>query len=70
MTFRMVWKQFLAAILIYAVSVGLANAQVSTGQILGTVTDPAGSVIPGASVTVTNVGTAIVWHTKTDAHAR
>jgi hypothetical protein len=60
------WKQLFAAFLVCAVSVGLAYGQVSTGQILGTVTDPSGSVIPGASVTVTNVGTGVVWRTTSD----
>lgn len=33
------------------------SAQDATGIVLGTVTDPQGSVIPGAQVTVTNTGT-------------
>src|SRR3954454_1392722 len=34
-----------------------AFAQVETGQIAGTVTDPQGAVISGATVTVTSTGT-------------
>ena len=34
-----------------------STAQVETGQLAGAVTDPSGAVIPGASVTVTNLGT-------------
>ena len=33
------------------------HAQVDTGSILGTVTDPSGAVIGNASVTLTNEGT-------------
>jgi hypothetical protein len=32
-------------------------AQVTTGDILGTITDPTGAMIPNAKITVTNVGT-------------
>lgn len=38
-------------------SVGMAHAQGSSGQITGTVTDPSGAVIPGVSITVTSVQT-------------
>ncbi len=36
---------------------GTCNAVGPTGRIVGTVTDPAGSVLPGARVVVTNLGT-------------
>ncbi|HEY2931327.1 MAG TPA: TonB-dependent receptor [Acidobacteriota bacterium] len=42
------------------------NAQVTTGTILGTVADPSGAVIPGASVTATHVETGISRATVTD----
>jgi hypothetical protein len=35
-----------------------ASAQTIYGSVLGTVTDPSGAVIPGATVNVTNIGTA------------
>lgn len=38
---------------------GLAHAQVSTGTILGSVVDPTGAVVVGATVTVTNMGTNV-----------
>jgi hypothetical protein len=38
-------------------SVGFAQSSVSTGGIVGTVTDPTGAVVAGAKVTITNVGT-------------
>lgn len=47
----------LAILLLFA---GAAWAQITTGSISGTVTDPAGAVIPGAKVQVTNQGTGVV----------
>ncbi len=44
-----------------------AAAQSATGQILGTVTDPTGAVIPGATVTVTNTATNVSRTVKTTA---
>jgi hypothetical protein len=35
----------------------VAQAQVVTGDILGTITDPSGAVVPGAKITITNTGT-------------
>jgi hypothetical protein len=37
---------------------GPASAQTTTGAILGTVTDPQGNVVPGATVTIVHEGTA------------
>jgi hypothetical protein len=37
----------------------------TSGTITGTVTDPSGSAVPGATVTVTNVGTGVVARTVT-----
>jgi len=49
------------AVIVFAVSAALqcAFAQ-ETGQILGTVTDPSGAVVPNVIVTVTNLGTNAV----------
>lgn len=47
----------LAALLAFILSPALLTAQTATGSIVGTVVDQAGNVIPGAIVTVTNVGT-------------
>ena len=43
-------------------------AQLDNATILGTVTDPSGGVIPGASVTVLNLGTAAVVSLTTDSN--
>jgi hypothetical protein len=43
------------------------NAQSSLGTILGNVRDPSGSAIPGATVTVTNIGTNTKSTYQTDA---
>ena len=45
---------------------GSLHAQTLVGQIAGTVTDQTGGVIPGASVTVTNVGTQNVRTATTE----
>lgn len=39
-------------------------AQIATGGITGTVTDPTGAVVPGVTVTLTNTGTSVVRTTK------
>jgi Carboxypeptidase regulatory-like domain len=44
----------LSAVLLFTLSV---SAQTFYGSIVGTVTDPSGSVVPGASVTLTNTAT-------------
>src|ERR1700722_19706547 len=52
----------LVFVLLAAVSV---SAQTFRGTILGTVTDPSGAVLPGAKVTVKNVGTGLERTTET-----
>jgi hypothetical protein len=43
------------------------KAQIVTGSIAGTITDPSGSVIPGVSVTLLQVSTNSARHSVTDA---
>ena len=56
----------LAACLLLATA-QLCIGQTATAEISGRVTDPSGAVIPGASVTVTNVDTGIERKTSTSA---
>ena len=58
-------RVFLTALVIL-LSVSVAKAQQSTADILGTVTDPGGAAIVGATVTVQNVGTQATRTTQTD----
>jgi len=51
-----VFVVFVAAFLVFAAS-GVAWSQTVQGVITGTVTDPTGAVVPGATVTITNIGT-------------
>ena len=44
-----------------------AEAQVTTGTIVGTVKDPEGAVVPGATVTITEVGQG---HRRSRHHGR
>ncbi len=43
---------------------GPLPAQIDTGGITGTVTDPAGAVVPGATITLTNDATGVLLSTK------
>ncbi|MFZ0770851.1 MAG: carboxypeptidase regulatory-like domain-containing protein [Candidatus Sulfotelmatobacter sp.] len=54
----------LVFVLLAAVTV---SAQTFRGTILGTATDPSGAVLPGAKVTVKNVGTGLERTTETSA---
>jgi len=55
----------LLALTLAAVSPVPVRAQVETGQITGTVTDPQGAVVPGATVTVRSVDTGSTRNTTT-----
>jgi len=60
--FRRVGLLFLSLLLL----AGLASAQTITGAITGTVTDPSGSVVPGATVTAVNVATNVATEVVTN----
>jgi len=55
----------LTLLLAFLMLPGAALAQVETGQIAGTVTDPQGAVISGASVTVSGKDTGVTRSVKT-----
>jgi Carboxypeptidase regulatory-like domain len=54
------------AVIALALVTASATAQTITGSIRGTVTDPSGAVVRGASVTVTNVSTGVSTRTTTN----
>ena len=62
-------QRFGVLAIVLCLIVGLAPlcAQSTTGAIVGTVTDPSGAIIAGATVTITNMGTNIAVKTTTDA---
>jgi len=56
---RSLWMS-IVAILCFGIVLSVpASAQVSGGSITGTVTDPTGAVVPGATVKIVNRGTGI-----------
>lgn len=58
---------FLIALILFALSSRSAEAQAVYGSIVGTVTDPTGAVIPGATITVTDVSKGISQQIKSNA---
>jgi outer membrane receptor protein involved in Fe transport len=69
MRFRKVLLAFLLASLVTAAPSTLF-AQTETGRITGTVTDPSGSVVPGATITLTSTTTGAVRTTTSDSVGR
>ncbi len=60
-------RGFLAFAVGILVSVGSLQAQVDTGSITGTISDPSGAVLSGAKVTLINEGTAVALTTTSGA---
>ena len=58
---------FLAIFVSLVVCLAPLGAQTTTGDIVGTVTDPTGGVVAGATITVTNMDTGIAVKATTDA---
>ena len=59
--------RILGALLLSCACLGAVYAQAITGRISGTVTDPAGAVMPNVSVTATNEATNLERTVTTDA---
>ena len=53
---RFRWLTFVFALWVFS-CVALAQTTISTGSIVGAITDPTGAVVAGAKVVITNVGT-------------
>jgi len=70
MCVQRVGRLFRAIIVLFVISVGSLPAvwarQTATGRIVGTVTDPTGAVIPGVTITVTNVDTMVTYTAVTN----
>jgi hypothetical protein len=60
------WLRYLLAPLLLAGSFATASAQTGTASLIGEVTDAQKSVIPGATVTLSNVQTGVAQTTVTD----
>jgi len=54
------------AVFVMATAPRPISAQMTTGTILGTVSDPSGAAMPGTRVTITNLGTKISQTVQTD----
>ncbi|HET8966179.1 MAG TPA: carboxypeptidase-like regulatory domain-containing protein, partial [Candidatus Acidoferrum sp.] len=55
---------FVLALLLFYLASG-SNAQTVQGVITGTVTDPSGAAVPGATITITHAGTGASLSTTT-----
>src|SRR5271170_4436580 len=58
---------FLGLVVMLAVCLVPLGAQTTAGSIVGTVTDPSGAIVAGATVTITNIGTNIAVKTTSDS---
>jgi hypothetical protein len=60
-------KQTLIVVILLIAGLAIGNAQTSNGTIIGVITDPAGQVLTGATVTATSIDTGAVKTTTTNA---
>ena len=61
------WASLIFVLVLFSV----ANAQVANnGSVMGIVTDPSGAVVPGASVTLRNLGTGNTFSAETDPYGK
>jgi len=64
-------KRLFGMLFVYAGwGIGIGLAQVTTGTILGTVSDSTGGVVPAATITIRNVQTGISRTVSTDSAGR
>ncbi len=61
---------FVSACLLALFPIGLLAQSATSGVVQGTVMDPTGAVVPGATVTLTNKSTGVTLSTSTDATGR
>ena len=59
----MAYRRLVLVLVVLILTVARAGAQQDAATVTGEVTDPSGAVVPGATVTVTNVGTGIALTT-------
>jgi hypothetical protein len=64
---RAIWRVFAGAVAVVLMCIGVASAQVESGQISGTVSDQTGAVVPNATVAVKNVDTNATRTTTSSA---
>ena len=57
---------FAAMVVLLAILPTLTFGQVSTATVLGTVTDPAGAVVPGAAIVLANLQTGVEIRSQTN----
>jgi hypothetical protein len=63
--YRKVWTVFsLVVLLLGIVAVGQVSAQIISGDLVGTILDKTGAVVPGASIEAVNVETGVKYVTK------
>lgn len=62
----MAFRQLALVLLVVILTAARAGAQQDAATVTGEVTDPSGAVVPGATITVTNVGTGIALTTVTN----
>jgi hypothetical protein len=66
MSYKMSRCAISVALLVIASFTNTSFGQAVSGNIIGTVTDPSGSAIGGAEITIVNVGTSVSSQTTTN----